>query len=242
MSKHKKHKNVVVTNTNNTTTITPLLALCHRGFTEVYPRIYVGRAIDIKHAVLKPIDVLIPLNNVDGDIWNTGWRGEIMYVPIKDYDTLPIDVEKWAIEKIINTYNEGKTIAIFCSGGHGRTGYLTSLVLGALGVDDPIKLLRANYCENAVETNKQVSAIANFLNKPELIKEYEVICYSNYDFYNSYFYAKTHEHHTQQNVGSKCERCICFNTFADSYNGVCNLTGLLKQSYDEACEGYMPDL
>ena len=63
-------------------------------------------------------------------------------------------------------------MGLFCLGGHGRTGYVASAVLGKLGYEDPIGFLRKKYCGRAVESNAQISHIAQFLDRPELFDEY----------------------------------------------------------------------
>jgi hypothetical protein len=63
---------------------------------------------------------------------------------------------------------EGKKVGIFCMGGHGRTGYFGSLVLGMLGVEDPIQLLRDEYCKKVVESKEKINQIAAILGKPAL--------------------------------------------------------------------------
>jgi hypothetical protein len=70
--------------------------------------------------------------------------------------------------------SQGKRVAIFCIGGHGRTGYFASLVLGKLGIDDPIAHIREKHCKKAVEDQSQVEHIADFLNRPEWKEQYKI--------------------------------------------------------------------
>lgn len=51
----------------------------------------------------------------------------------------------------------GKRIHVGCIGGHGRTGLLLAAVVAELKMtDDPIKWVRENHCEKAVESISQV--------------------------------------------------------------------------------------
>lgn len=214
-------------NTTQKTTWRP----CHEGFTEIYPRIYVGKAYDVDSKLLQNVDILIPLDHVSGAIWDTGWRGGILYIPICDYSVLPKDVEKRFVERTIDLYNDGKRIAIFCVGGHGRTGYFTSLILGKLGVDDPIGHLRNNYCSKAVETKDQVSAIAEFLGKPELESKYKVqptIGFSLYDYYDYY-----------DGLNCCCD-CEYFEQYSTYLNyGYCPIIGKTISKYEYPCNDFV---
>lgn len=122
-------------------------------------------------------DIVIPLDSVYGSIWDNGWRGEIWYLPIEDYDILPDDVALMWVDKITTALQEGKTIAMFCIAGHGRTGYMASMVMSAMGVDDPITMLREEYCSKCLETKEQVQHVARLMGKPELEKHIPKLAY-----------------------------------------------------------------
>lgn len=178
MSKKHKHYNGKVAS------VKVVEPPCHVGFKEVHEGVFVGKAMEILDVIDK-VDVLIPLDSVNGSIWNSGWNGEIYYVPVKDYSTLPVNIEREKVQYVLDRIAEGKKVAIFCLGGHGRTGYFASLVLGKLGIEDPIKVLRETYCKNAVESNEQVEAIADFLGNYELISKYP--CWTKYSGYDAWF-------------------------------------------------------
>jgi len=123
----------------------------------------------------------------------------------------------------------GKKVAIFCIGGHGRTGYFTSLLLGKLGIEDPIDYLRKNYCEKAVETNCQVEAIANFLDRPELIERYRMtereIGFRYISLYN----------YIPQNT---CGTCLYYSSV---FGGYCYRYDDETQSSGVACRNHIKD-
>lgn len=142
---------------------------CHEGPIEIIPNLFLGSYPERKKMVFLGVDVLIPLDSLDGDIWNMGFRGEIYYCPIEDYGILPIDVATTLVGKIRVYLAEGKKVGLFCIGGHGRTGYVAALVLGAIGYEDPIAHLRTEYCKKAIETQEQIKGIATFLGDPSLL-------------------------------------------------------------------------
>jgi len=52
-------------------------------------------------------------------------------------------------------------VLVHCMGGHGRTGTALAILLGLSGAmkKDPVAWLRKHYCEEAVETKKQIEYI-----------------------------------------------------------------------------------
>lgn len=147
---------------------------CHNGPVEVIPNLFCGSLEESIQMVSPPflVDVLVPLDSLDAKIWRSGFRGEILYYPIDDYGVLSDEVLRALISKILHRLESGKKIGIFCFGGHGRTGYVASIVLGKLGYEDPIGFLREHYCKKAIESNEQIQHIAEILDKPELLSKY----------------------------------------------------------------------
>ena len=147
--------------------------ICHSGPVEVIDNLLCGSMREADAMVLShQADVLVPLESLDGGIWNLGFRGEILYYPIPDFGTLPTDVLEELVSRVLLRLRQKKRVGIFCFGGHGRTGYVTAVILGKLGIDDPIRFLRKHYCEKAIESNAQIEHIGKVLNKPELAKRY----------------------------------------------------------------------
>ena len=188
MSKHNKKKNK--NKTNNVLEAKNIWAstACHKP-TEIIPNLYLCKERQVKDLVKeKKIDVLVPLAELDGEIWNTGFCGEVLYYPIEDYGVLPQSILKRCVTDIISRL-KAKKVAIFCLGGHGRTGYVAACVLGKLGYDDPIRTVRNKYCKSAIECNEQVESIATFLNKPHLKETYHMANYGyRYGGYGGYGY------------------------------------------------------
>ena len=145
---------------------------CHNGPVEVYPNLYLGSLAESSQ-MAEFCDILVPLAECYGSIWDQGFRGEIWYYPIRDYSVLPDDVADQAVSRIVSALENKKKVGIFCLGGHGRTGYLACLVLGALDYADPIRYIRENYCKLAVESNSQIKQIAEKCEAPWLYDEYK---------------------------------------------------------------------
>ena len=159
---------------------------CHK-VTEIYPRLYLGGYNQVKTMIQDiGVDVLVPLDSLDGIIWDWGFTGEIAYYPIEDYETLPTDILDRVVGKILDCIIENKLVGLFCIGGHGRTGYIAACVLGMLGIKDPIEYLRTNYCSKAVETNEQLKHISKYLKKPELYEKYKENEFYGYGYYGAY--------------------------------------------------------
>lgn len=145
---------------------------CHAGPVEIIPNLFLATIYEANDLPALGVTTLVPLDSLFGNIWKTGFRGEILYYPISDYDVLPDDVLKTLVAAIVTRLNSGVKVGLFCMGGHGRTGYIAAIVLGLLGYDDPIGFIREHYCCLAIETNEQVEHIADVLDKPELYDLY----------------------------------------------------------------------
>ena len=132
---------------------------------EIVPGLILGSVSDVEQMVEMGADVLVPLAYLDSDVWNTDFRGEILYCPIKDRGVLPLDVLDTMVLKILIRLDKKRKVALFCAGGHGRTGYLAACVLAALGNKDPIGHLRKEYSPHAVETDAQAEGILTYMEK-----------------------------------------------------------------------------
>ena len=141
--------------------------ICHPA-TEIIPNFWIGNYS--QRLEMLNCDILVPLDYLDGTIWELGFKGEILYYPIPDYGVLPTDIAIKLAKTIIDKITYDQSVGMFCTGGHGRTGYITAIVLGMMGFNDPIKYLRTNYCRRAIETNEQIAHIAEILNSPQLKK------------------------------------------------------------------------
>ena len=129
---------------------------------EIVPGLILGSIYNLSEILYMKPDVLFPLQSAPGWIWGEGFRGEIVYYPITDYNILPDDVLDRLVDALLEKLREGKRVALFCVGGHGRTGYVASCVLHMLGKKRPIAYLREHYSFEAVETVEQEHAIERF--------------------------------------------------------------------------------
>lgn len=114
--------------------------------TEIYPGVILGGLRDLDDILALKPDVLVPLDRVPGTIWEDGYCGEILYIPIVDESILPEHILESFIDQLLEHICDKRRIAIFCIGGHGRTGYIASCLLYRLGIKNPIAYIRKNYC------------------------------------------------------------------------------------------------
>ncbi len=129
---------------------------------EIVPGLILGSLRGLKAVLAMQPDVLFPLDRLPGWVWDEGFRGEVVYYPITDYDILPDDVLDKLVEAVLARMRAGKRTALFCVGGHGRTGYAAACVLCRLGEERPIAFLRKNYSPKAVESEEQERAVARY--------------------------------------------------------------------------------
>ena len=141
--------------------------------TEIVPGVILGGLRDLDDMLAMKPDVLVPLDRLPGYIWEDGYRGEILYMPIVDQSILPESVLEFFIDQLLERICEKRRIAIFCIGGHGRTGYIASCLLYRLGIRDPITYIRKNYSMKAVETDEQEDAVQAYCRDHQPVFEKE---------------------------------------------------------------------
>ncbi len=132
---------------------------------EIVPGLILGSLRALNAMLDMKPDVLFPLDRLPGWIWDTDFRGEIVYYPIMDYCALPDDVLEQLVAAVLDRLQAGKRVAIFCIGGHGRTGYVAACVLHQLGKENPVACLKQKYSPSAVESEEQELAIERFLQR-----------------------------------------------------------------------------
>lgn len=129
---------------------------------EIVPGLILGGLGDLDVMLAMRPDALFPLDRLPGRVWQTGFRGEIVYYPVTDREVLPDDVLDVLVGAIVSRVRAGKKVALFCLGGHGRTGYVAACALHRLGVAEPMPFLWERYSAAAVETELQAMAVARF--------------------------------------------------------------------------------
>lgn len=157
---------------------------CHVDPCEVIPGLWLG-SYRAESKFLQVCSTIVPLNDAV-DVWSSGWRGDILYVPIRDYKALPDDVLSKYVGIVVEKLTAGEHVGIYCLGGHGRTGYFAAAVLWALGIPqlagkEPIEYLRAHYCKDAVESDEQVMSLVRYTGIKELSSKYKQY-YFNYSY------------------------------------------------------------
>lgn len=212
---------------------------CHHGPVEVVDNLFLGSE-DESIIMASPrisVDTLVPLNGLDPDVWKTGFRGEVLYYPIRDYGVLPDDVLSAVVSSILDRLGQKKKVGVFCVGGHGRTGYVASVVLGKLGHKDPIRFLRSKYCKKAVESNAQIRHIAEMVGRPELVDKYK-----GSDFVDGFDFIAGHRDYSFKDEfelfscpsSVKCSDCDFYR------DGKCELYEVHTHGDDPACDEFFP--
>ena len=83
---------------------------------EIVPGLILGSVNDVEQMVEMGADVLVPLAYLESSVWNTDFRGEILYCPIKDRGVLPFDVLRTIVLKILIRLDQKKKVALFTEG------------------------------------------------------------------------------------------------------------------------------
>ena len=175
--------------------VSAFMEACHIGPVEIIPNLFIGSYKESYDMILKGVEVLFPLHAAFGDIWSKGFKGQIIYYPIEDFNVLPTDIAERLVGEILHCLAAGHKVGLYCLGGHGRTGYIASIVIGRLKLaEDPIAFIRKNYCNLAVESTAQVKHIAEMTNQPELTERYATVddfdyshYFKGYQSYKKYF-------------------------------------------------------
>lgn len=187
--KNKSKKSKGKASQQGSTTTTYSYKACHSEAKVVFQvgscKVILGAAKDINRSmeILKP-DVLmsvggsIMMNTATDSALTTTGQSPILFpksigiyheplatitIDWPDQMAAPMPKEWWeAFVDDLRTFNG--SIAIFCMGGHGRTGTAAAIILSMgkalLEGTDVVKWLRENYCVEAVETDAQIDYLA----------------------------------------------------------------------------------
>lgn len=196
---------------------------CHTDPCEIYPNLFVGSGSSARVMAEDGVDVLVPLAELNGNIWDTGWRGRILYYPIRDYSALPVDVLGSLVQEVTGEIKQGRKVGVFCVGGHGRTGYVCAALLGVLlPHEDPIAYVREKYCNKAIESNEQITSLAEFLGRDDLLQHTPAKSWSKWSYYgyghddDYYNYWKGGEYDSygscSATIPTDCAECFYFET------------------------------
>jgi len=108
------------------------------------------------------------LHSIDGrkvldgiPILQPGRRYDILPIALKDFGGVPECWGELLREKVLPLIKDGRSLLVFCAGGHGRTGTFIASLIALLEPEtlDPIDATRRRYCRYAVETASQAEAV-----------------------------------------------------------------------------------
>jgi len=144
----------------------------------------VGADVNSKKLVERePLSLIPALDKYTYERDNVG----VIAIDISDGGVPDLPIEFWNI-LVAGLRREKRDVIACCVGGHGRTGLVLSILAYLMcnkAKTDPIKFVRDNYCENAVETYKQIEYIEKITGVvtsqvPSYLARGRVIGYSGY--------------------------------------------------------------
>jgi len=98
----------------------------------------------------------------------------VILLPVRDMQAPSVNSHfKWTINETVATLIAGKSVAISCQGGHGRTGTILSILWGLANPSstNPVNEVRTLVCQKEVETNSQLRFIWKYLKLGDVPEE-----------------------------------------------------------------------
>lgn len=83
-------------------------------------------------------------------------------IPTVDFQTPPAVEMDEGLRSAINCILLGHPLYVGCMGGIGRTGLFLAILAKAFDVNDPVRYVRQNYLQHAVETIQQMQYVKNY--------------------------------------------------------------------------------
>lgn len=121
--------------------------------------LYATARRDLAGAMLDPFDIVSPLVT-SSFLQLENYTGLNLWFPITDYQAPDAKQLRIHCNRLIQFARNGCKVAVFCEGGHGRTGLVLAACIALLEPDvDPIDAIRARHCGHAVETQKQIEVV-----------------------------------------------------------------------------------
>lgn len=124
-------------------------------------------------------------------------------LPVSDFK--PPDaaytLEFWSAlaSDISDIMDSGRSVVVFCQGGHGRTGTVAAILAKLLvpNIADPVKYIRDVYCNECVETEKQHNYVNELFGLPKCDPtEYKsAAAVWNYGGYSSAYWGDDWDNH-----------------------------------------------
>ena len=132
------------------------------GIKELFPGLTAGCIWQLRGILSSKPHALVVLDALPPWAWEEGFQGHILYYPIEKYGVLPTSMLERLTEEIVSLLREGKPVALFSREDCGRISYVAACVLFALGVQDPLGLLRKIYGAAVPESLAQDFAIRTY--------------------------------------------------------------------------------
>lgn len=107
-------------------------------------------------------DVIVALDSLPSNVWDEGFRGEILYYPIAPYGVLPFFILERLVVDVVSRLEDRKRVALFCTEDWGRIGYVAACVLFQRGIREPIDEIRQSWEASALSVDAQESDVRLF--------------------------------------------------------------------------------
>jgi hypothetical protein len=83
-------------------------------------------------------------------------------IPTVDFKTPAIKDLDAGLIAAVQALTAGHALYVGCMAGRGRTGLFMAVIAKALGHENPVEYVRANYYSHAVETDAQYKFVTNY--------------------------------------------------------------------------------
>lgn len=83
-------------------------------------------------------------------------------IPTRDFNVPDKHLLDAGLNDAINCMLRGETLYVGCMGGMGRTGLFLAVLAKALGIKNPVEVVRDKYYAHAVETEKQYRFVMDY--------------------------------------------------------------------------------
>lgn len=134
----------------------------NNGIKELHPGLIAGDIWNLKEMLARKPDTIVVLDRLPARVWDSGFKGEILYYPIEPFGVLPVLMLERLTGEIAARVQGGKQVAIFSLEDCGRISYVAACALFQLGVRQPVDLLRQIWDVSALTEGVQESEASLF--------------------------------------------------------------------------------
>lgn len=138
---------------------------------QIHPGLIAGCGSVLSELLRTNPDAIAVLDSLPGDIWDLGFRRDILYYPIKPCGTLPFLILERLAADVASRLEDGQRVALFSGEDSGCVGYVAACVLFLRGIRKPIDYLRQSWDASALSVEAQESSVRLFCYK-HVVRDY----------------------------------------------------------------------